>query len=175
MSSFRTELAFAETPDVVAELFLELELELRNEAAQDLAELNAFKVCGCCHRIYSKEQWNQLPPASGGLRRQDDQELTEWRNCQTPVKGPTGELAPCEATLVVVLQVYGAQPLQNARVRREMAGSGLECSGCRRPLALGEDVTVREGRHSGLQQNAPQVTCDACEVRRLLAQSRRAP
>lgn len=151
---------FAEKPDEIAFIHMEAMMEFRNRVAQDQAEQNAYKICGCCRRIYTKEQWEQLPPpANGILRKADEWELAEYRNCQTLM--PTGEL--CDSTLAVVLQVYGGEPLKNSRVVEEQSGTACECSACRKPIALGQHIWVRIPRLANRQQAVRQVFCEECE------------
>ena len=43
---------------------------------------NFPKACTCCQKMYSEQEWNQLPPAAGGLRMDlGDGEALEMRNC----------------------------------------------------------------------------------------------
>lgn len=153
-----------------AQRLLDLEIRLQNQAAQEAAELSAYKICGCCHRIYSKEAWSALPASVRGLLRRDAHELQEVRTCQTPILDDAGALHPCGAPLVVVRQVYGGQPLQNSRRLEEVSGEACECSSCRKEIVLGDSIVVRTSRTSGLQQGVRQIFCAPCEEHVQLAQ-----
>jgi hypothetical protein len=105
-------------------LCVEMELAMRNQSAQDFAELHAYATCGCCNRVYDESDFSRLPAARGGLWHKDEWELQEYRQCMTPMRNGK----PCDNTLVVVREYYRL-PEPRYRFWR-FAMSDHFCDGC---------------------------------------------
>lgn len=155
-AEFRASLTFADDNQVSSLLHQAL-IELGAEADEERAEMRAYKICGCCRRIYTQEQWEALPASSGGLHKRDDDELSEWRNCSTP---------DCASTLVVVLETYGGYPHKGSRRETRLKDDKRPswCGACDTPIAYAAAYVVYLPRSAGRQQAAPQVFCVGCDA-----------
>jgi hypothetical protein len=106
-------------------LCIEMEIALRNQSAQEFAELHAYHTCERCRRIYTETEYSLLPVARGGLWHKDEWGLAEYRSCNTVLEDRT----ECGSTLEHVHEVYKRHE-PRLRVWGHSQGKTLLCDRC---------------------------------------------